>query len=153
MPSTCACSSVVLLVPLSHAGCVLPPTSPDVLWTTRRSFVSVLWWYRRNALSSKATQIHSHTNSIPHPSHTTGLSKPSARAVMDSKRTSHGQPPEKWVDVSFCNMTETELRQWVETNPGRVNCRDREGTTPLRAASAVADPGMTRQGSLPRVWR
>ena len=27
----------------------------------------------------------------------------------------------------FRSMTEAQLRQWVEANPGRVNDRDREG--------------------------
>ena len=34
----------------------------------------------------------------------------------------------------FASMTEPELRQWVEANPGRVNDRDRFGHTPFNAA-------------------
>ena len=34
----------------------------------------------------------------------------------------------------FQDMTEAELRQWVEAYPGRVNHRDRYGYTPLYAA-------------------
>jgi len=35
---------------------------------------------------------------------------------------------------SFQDMNEAQLRQWVESNPGRVNDRDRHGVTPLYAA-------------------
>jgi len=37
--------------------------------------------------------------------------------------------------LHFVNMSEVELRQWVEANPGRVNHRDRNGLTPLTAAA------------------
>jgi len=33
--------------------------------------------------------------------------------------------------VKFSKMSEPELRQWVEANPGRVNDRDSRGHTPL----------------------
>jgi len=36
-------------------------------------------------------------------------------------------------------MTEAELRQWVEANPGRVNDRDRIGFTPLLTAASRKD--------------
>lgn len=39
------------------------------------------------------------------------------------------------VDLFFASMGETELRQWVETNPGRINDRDSKGDTPLIAAA------------------
>ena len=35
------------------------------------------------------------------------------------------------VDLVFGNMTELELRQWVNANPGRVNDRDLRKKTPL----------------------
>ncbi len=38
------------------------------------------------------------------------------------------------VVLCFASMTEPELRQWVEANPGRVNDRDRFGHTPFNAA-------------------
>ena len=37
-------------------------------------------------------------------------------------------------EVAFWNMTETELRQWVEANPGRVNEPDRDDFTLLYVA-------------------
>jgi len=37
-------------------------------------------------------------------------------------------------DLSFISMTEAELRQWVEANPGRVNDRDTFGCMPLSVA-------------------
>lgn len=33
--------------------------------------------------------------------------------------------------ISFRDMTEVQVRQWVEENPERVNDRDRHGYTPL----------------------
>ena len=41
--------------------------------------------------------------------------------------------------LRFRQMIETGLRQWVETNPGRVNDRDREGLTPLIAAASIKE--------------
>lgn len=38
------------------------------------------------------------------------------------------------VDLVFAVMSEVELRQWVEANPGRVNDRDSRGATPLWVA-------------------
>lgn len=37
-------------------------------------------------------------------------------------------------ELSFYEMSEAELRQWVEANPGRVDDRDRDGFTPSWAA-------------------
>lgn len=34
-------------------------------------------------------------------------------------------------DLEFQCMTEAEMRQWVEANPGRVDDRDNQGDTPL----------------------
>lgn len=39
-------------------------------------------------------------------------------------------------EVLFLDLTEEEMRQWVEANPGRVNDRDSEGNTPLRIATS-----------------
>ena len=38
------------------------------------------------------------------------------------------------VDILFPCMSDSELRLWVEANPGRVNDRDIWGGTPLHAA-------------------
>lgn len=37
-------------------------------------------------------------------------------------------------DLLFHDMNEAELRQWVESNPGSVDCMDMLGVTPLLAA-------------------
>lgn len=37
--------------------------------------------------------------------------------------------------LSFREMSEAELRQWVEANPGRVNHRDSRGSMPLFSAA------------------
>jgi hypothetical protein len=37
-------------------------------------------------------------------------------------------------DLLFHDMNEAELRQWVESNPGSVNCMDMLGVIPLLAA-------------------
>jgi hypothetical protein len=41
------------------------------------------------------------------------------------------------VDLVFGNMSETELRQWVEFNPGLINDRDSSDRTPLCVAVSV----------------
>lgn len=38
-------------------------------------------------------------------------------------------------DLDFDSMTELHLRQWVEANPGRVNCEDPLARTPLFVAA------------------
>ena len=40
-------------------------------------------------------------------------------------------------ELNFCGMSEVELRQWVEANPGRINDRDSSsGLTPLTVAAS-----------------
>ena len=39
-----------------------------------------------------------------------------------------------YASLSFCSMSEAELRHWVEANPGRVNDKDSRGGSPLNAA-------------------
>lgn len=43
------------------------------------------------------------------------------------------------LDVSFRNMTEPELRRWVEANPSLVNSSDGDYDTPLYVAANVWD--------------
>lgn len=38
------------------------------------------------------------------------------------------------VDLNFFNMSEAEVRHWVEANPGGVNDKDKRGDTPLTTA-------------------
>jgi len=42
-------------------------------------------------------------------------------------------------DLSFGSMTEAELRQWVEANPGRVNDMDSDGCMPLSVAVVLIE--------------
>ena len=39
-----------------------------------------------------------------------------------------------YASLSFCSVSEVELRQWVEANPGGVNDKDSRGGSPLSAA-------------------
>jgi len=41
--------------------------------------------------------------------------------------------------LDFRSMTKAQLRQWVEANPGRVNDRDKRGSTPLFFPDESAD--------------
>ena len=64
----------------------------------------------------------------PHHPHTTqGSQQAHEREQMAAAAAVQGE-------LHFRRMTEAELRQWVEANPGRVNDRDRVGETPLMAA-------------------
>ena len=77
---------------------------------------------------SHTPKLRSHT----HRMHTTQASSTRRSRVVPRERK--GRMAAVAVKMSFWDMNEAELRQWVEANPGRVNRMDRWGFTPLYVA-------------------
>jgi len=71
-----------------------------------------------------------------HRDHPTGLQQGRQQRNVEDKKEMAAAAAET---LKFRRMTETQLRQWVEANPGRVDDRDNRETPPFIAAAALAD--------------